>query len=452
MNIKVVLLLVVTVNLAMLVSQQVSGINGPGYWQWSWRHIDGWRLFPLTLLGLAPFLAGQILHHRKLISTPVALVLVMCSMLALELGCIAAQSTPLSLERVTGIVQSPAATSYFTDASSIAKEYPSGYKSLRSWLAAYPEHLHERHLHAMNKPPGLLMYYISFIRVFGSDDLAAFAGGLTIGVLATLSIPATYVWLREVCENPDAAFHGASYLALCPALVLFFPEFDQVYPVLTCLLLTAWARAIKRDAWFYSVAFGGLLACILFCTYNLLVLGVFVVGHGLIETARLSRPRTSFIKHSCIAIGCLLLIYVGLWLLLAYDPIETFLTAVENQQRFYATTRRAAATFTSGFDLLDFALGSAWLSVLLTAFFLARSPSLRAHPLVYLVLLQLVVVAVLGILPGETARVWAFMLPLLMIPIGLELSEWGFWPRALAFGCVWLLLSLICQNMTFIIP
>jgi len=41
-------------------------------------------------------------------------------------------------------------------------------------------------------------------------------------------------------------------------------------------------------------------------------------------------------------------------------------------------------------------------------------------------------VALTGLIQAETARVWIFLLPLLMIPAGLELSRWPPRLRAVA--------------------
>ena len=69
---------------------------------------------------------------------------------------------------------------------------------------------------------------------------------------------------------------------------------------------------------------------------------------------------------------------------------------------------------------------------------------------VLLCLGQVLLVAVAGLIPTETARVWLFMLPLLMLPVGLELSRWGTGGRMLVYGCLWGLMVLTCQNLVFL--
>jgi hypothetical protein len=91
------------------------------------------------------------------------------------------------------------------------------------------------------------------------------------------------------------------------------------------------------------------------------------------------------------------------------------------------------------------------LSVLVVAFYLSRrSPPQERRSLVWLVLGQFVVVAALGLLQAETARVWDFMLPLLMIPVGLELARWPRRARAAVLVALAIITCAICQNMKFL--
>ena len=70
--------------------------------------------------------------------------------------------------------------------------------------------------------------------------------------------------------------------------------------------------------------------------------------------------------------------------------------------------------------------------------------------LTFLALLQIFTVAAAALLPGEAPRLWMPMLPLLMAPIGLELTTWPARYRMVAYACLWLIMVLICQNMAFI--
>ena len=71
-------------------------------------------------------------------------------------------------------------------------------------------------------------------------------------------------------------------------------------------------------------------------------------------------------------------------------------------------------------------------------------------PLLLRVFGLLLAVAVLGLLQLETARVWSFMLPLAMLPIGLELATWPPRARAVPYAAMVLMTAAVCQNIKFI--
>ena len=59
-------------------------------------------------------------------------------------------------------------------------------------------------------------------------------------------------------------------------------------------------------------------------------------------------------------------------------------------------------------------------------------------------------VVLVALFPGENARLLLPMMPLLMAPIGFELSRWPLGARLTVYVCLWLITTVICQNMTFL--
>jgi hypothetical protein len=58
-------------------------------------------------------------------------------------------------------------------------------------------------------------------------------------------------------------------------------------------------------------------------------------------------------------------------------------------------------------------------------------------------------VGLLGLIRCETARVWTFMLPMLMLPVGLELARWEFRWRTTVFAALFILTVAMWHSMTF---
>ena len=165
------------------------------------------------------------------------------------------------------------------------------------------------------------------------------------------------------------------------------------------------------------------------------------------------QPYAQIVKHSFTAFITVLVTYSVLWLMSGYNPIATFLKNLSLQKEL-AITLGLPYPYTILFDLLDFALGAGWIAVLLVLMFMGRKvhEKKRDHELLVscFCLLQLFIVAVGALLASETARLWIFMLPLFLVPVGLELTTFNLSSRIGSFFLVWILTVVICQNMLFI--
>jgi hypothetical protein len=445
-DVRLGLVLGLTLLLAVGLVAHVPYLNGPWYWDWPWRRIGFARIVPGMVLAAIPFAVAQWGYARGRWGVRGALCLVALSTFLLELVAIGVQGPGFDLRRIVLAVQSPVITSYFTDAME--------FGSVGEGLAHYPERMAGFHLHSINKPPGPILYYVTWIRALG-PALGALLGGLGIGLLGAAGVAGTYGLARRFGAGPDASFAAASYLALCPGLILFFPEFDQAYPLLCCGLLGAWSLALERRSRAAALAFGGLLWLLSFFSFGLLVIGVMCGGLALVEVRRSGPSALVRIAEAAgIAFGVVVLGYVLLGVWTGYDSIATFQTALVNQAAKAAELARPWPA-TIPFDLLDFALGTGWLSYLLVGFWFLRRWNedpvwLSLDWRVVAGLVQIGVVAVWGLIPVETARVWLFMMPLLMLPVGIELAQWTARARGAVYFALWVLMVLVGQNMVFL--
>jgi len=474
---KLALLLALTAALAALVLHHATGINGPDYWRWPWRLSFGLTpYFVLLVMALPAFLTTV-----KPLPPVIAIGLMMTTTLGIELANRAMDLQPYELTRVATIIEEPGTTGYFTH----AEEFIARGKSVRQYLGDYVNLMPSLSLHARNKPPGSILFYVPFLRLTDSENNAALAAGLFIALLATLSVPATYWLVMELVQVRAAAQAAAMCMCLTPGLVLFLPEFDQVYPAISCGLLAFWSCGLRTGKMRYAVAFGLLFALICFVTFNFLVLGVFVAGLAILhllsplpvlwERARVRvssfdqnlvtqeegphpnllpeyRERENCLRNVAKQAGIILLAFLGfyllLWLWSGYNPLHTLTTAIANHQQDMPATHRTLPR-TIPYDLLDFALGLGWIGALL-AIYAAFNRRLEHRGLIWLALLQPVAVAISGLLQGETARVWLFMAPIALLPAGMELSLWGKRSRLAAYFCLWLLMAILSQNMVFV--
>jgi hypothetical protein len=148
-------------------------------------------------------------------------------------------------------------------------------------------------------------------------------------------------------------------------------------------------------------------------------------------------------------------IYALLWALTGFDPIATFsaIADVQNKELIPLVRPFPEHMF---WDVIDFGMGSGgWIGYLLVISYLWRTGRRifdrgAEHRLVLVGLIQIGTVALAALLPGEVARLWMLLIPLLMAPVGFELARWSTKSRLVVYACLWLMLVTIGQNMSFL--
>lgn len=445
--------LVTTAVVAYLIRTHTPYMNGPDYWQWPWRLIDFKRIVVAMGVVMAPFIVAQLQYHRGKWPVGINLLLVMATAFGLMMMGSSVQDQPSSLTRIYRVVEDTSVTAYYTEAERHL-DHP-------NLMEDYPNLVGNMHTHARNKPPGQVLYYTAFLRLAstgllgGSPHAAAFAGGIVIGLLATFAVMCTYLLARSLGANPDIGFSAASLMALFPGYILFFPGFDQLWPVLACLLVALWALAMTRDETHYAVLFGLVLSIAIFFSFVLLVLGLFIAIWSAIHVfgsdERGKRMR-AFARYMIVSLGTLVLVYLLLYLVTGYSPLAMFQSILGSHDELLASQARP---YWPPFfwDQWDFMIGSGWVASMLTLMAILRGVSGRRdrqYWLILVVLLQIAIMPVFGVFRGETARILIFMMPLIAFAGAQELSKWPFAARMVAYAASWTVLVTVNQTMTYI--
>lgn len=444
--------LALTAALVVLVCLHIDPLNGPWYWEWPWRRL---AVLPVSvMLGLAavPVLIGVLFAGRTWLPMWAAILVIMLGSLAMRLASALVLSDPMSLDFVRRATADPLIGSYYSSAAKLAP--------LDGILAIYWEFLHWNHalphldFHAINKPPGPVLYHLIFIRMMGDTDAAALWSGMGLGILATFSIPCTYLFTKQLTENREASLVASAWLAICPGFVLFFPMTDPVYPIFTCLLSLAWFKALRAERWHFAAIFGLGLFAATFVNYSFLVIGVLLAGMILIVPQRdnLAGRLGCGLRQSFIAAAVCVGAYLLVWFIWSFNPLVTFFAAYKAQVDLIASSPRSQIfPWTIPWDLYDFLLGAGWIAGVVACFwFLRRSFNSMGGRLALLAAGQILITAFTGLLQAETARVWNFLLPLLLLPVGMELAGWKRWKVVVVLACVIVITIAIHMNMTFI--
>jgi hypothetical protein len=436
---------IVAIAMGILLAVHAPFMNGPAYWKWPWRRIAAWPYFGAMLLCAAPIFAAMFVGAATRTRRIGAIAMIMLSMFAMQVVQIGMTVKPFSLSRIVYFVESPMNTSYFSDAAKTV-DVP-----LIKLLSEYPSYQRESFdMHSREKPPGPVLFFRWLLLARGVSDQTAMLAGILIGLLATLCVPMTYAMIRVLVKDRDSAMVGSAMIALCPGLILNFPMLDQVYAVGTCVLIIAWVLVLRTAKPQAAIGFGLVLAICLFVVYHFLVLGFFLGAMSI--SFLLVSPKEQagrMVQLTAMAIAAFVIIYFAVFAVTGLNAMDCFRTALANQAEMSAQWNRPYPK-TVFFDLTDFALGAAWIPWLLAIFALVNREITREHrALGFWGIAQLLIVAIAALLPAETARVWCFLLPLLVFPAAMELSRWPRRMQLATLAMIWLLLCLVGQNMTF---
>jgi len=223
-----------------------------------------------------------------------------------------------------------------------------------------------------------------------------------------------------------------------------------------------WGLALLRNQLRYSIALGVAYAAAGFITYLPGVIAIFLIGWALLRwftdpQCRLRRIFTHFFASLATFTAC----YAALWATTRFNPIATLRECTRQVYVLWDILINVyhyphhSLPGTIPTDLYDFALASGWMSFALVGFYFKSafrqglSPQSRVATLS---VLQFVLIALTGALQVETARIWMFMLPMLMLPVGLELANWRPGARLAVYAALLILTAEMCQSMEFITP
>lgn len=453
LNYEAVTVLAVGVLFSLGVVLQLTPLNGSlrlTGWEWPWRGDIG--IVNSLLLLAVPFAfisyALRIAERQSTLRVWLCLGLLAVGNFLMQIMGIL--SDRRGIELVQEIVLSPITTSYFLDASQI--------HGLSQWFRHFD---HARlAVHSSTHPPGPILFYYVFFKVFGSPT-GAMIGGIAVGCLASLGVLVTYAFAGLWTDNRRTRMIASALYALLPATSVFFPELDQVYPIFAMLLILFWCRSLESRKKIPSEAiyFGLTLAVSLFFAYNLLTIGAFLAYYGVYWVWRQRWTKLSFVtllRNSVIGAGVCMGVYFLLWLATGYDPIAVFFNALSNQAVLEALMNRSSALF-GLFDPLDFFLGAGMMVLPLILLQLGRNVRGfdRMRPEVALTLIGLATILTIdlsGVLRGEAARVWLFLQPLVVVPAALELARFEWRWRLAIFSMQWLIVVVLKANVGFVNP
>ncbi|MBX3423714.1 MAG: hypothetical protein KF752_19325 [Pirellulaceae bacterium] len=461
LGIKGWLLLAIAALMFSLTIRHTPGVNGPYYWTWPWRELSTSQWLVMLLCAL-PAVAMIWLFRNSRLSNTAMLLGWMLAALSLKLGCVWSQATPIGWSYLRDVTLSPDATSYYYDAARIVHTIRTDDAPRLLWLQHYDELVrtpppHGFHLHTMTKPAGPLGFYVALVLLLGFGPTSMLICSLTLIGLSLLSIPAVYWCIERMTERPECGLMAASLLALTPGYLLFPTKFDPLWVGLGAITVGIWHQALVRNSHFYSLLLAIPLGLILFVGFQQLTLGLFM---ALLPAIVLSDRPWMDRYVSAVRLGAppIIVIIVVDWIVntfLGYSSWRVFQANLFAQSKLMEQPMLAArrAPWTAGWDVYDFALGSGWILAIVFVMGLVNSQlERRVRQFGWAAGALLAVIAVLALIPAETARCWLFLAVAPLVIVAAEVNSWPRDRQVVAMGGVLLATLIIHGNMAFILP
>ena len=423
--------------------EPLNGVVALTNWEWSWRSASLGKVAAMLFIpgaivaAIAAASEGIAGSTAKLRAAVAGLALCNLALQILEV-----LTDPRGFAALRDVIASPLATSYYTDALGIWR--------ISDWLRSFP--LQPLHLHSATHPPGPVLFYYVFIQAFGVSA-GALAAAVVIGALGSLAVAVMYWFAGLWTQDRRARLLASAFYALLPAVTVFFPEFDQAYPLLAMLMILLWARALRGS--YADAALLGFIGFVsTFFAYNLLTIGAFLALYAVYEWRQGSR-LSRLIAAASMAIAMWGSCYVVLWSTTGFDPIAAFHSALKHQAQLAQILQRSHAGC-SLFDPYDFAMAAGVIIVPIVVCYLRqaqRAGGMR-HDVVLTIMgvATVMIVDVSGLLRAEAARVWMFLQPLWVVPVGLELARLSARGRFAVFGLQWAILICLAARMAFVLP
>ncbi len=137
-----------------------------------------------------------------------------------------------------------------------------------------------------------------------------------LAILLAMGCAAATVWplygLLRFTLDRELAWIGAAVWPAVPAVAIFLPKSDQVFPLLAGLLIFCWAQAIRRGSFLWGSAAGLVAWCGLFGSLAFLPVGLFAalaagcaVLHGAVTWKRFLSPVIGGLLGLSLPIGLL---------------------------------------------------------------------------------------------------------------------------------------------------
>lgn len=423
-------------------------LRGGWGWRWFYRRPDNWEAVFILIALLLIYLLGVYILRRRQSNTWLALSWSILAGLCLSLAVQNTRHDPFFL------LFSHTVSPVQTGASRVAVLYMSEDglgETLKSWPSVMREAREKTITHFTTSPPGqaiahywlaeatdsltpislpissaLRAYQCSNLEVmkYSRGELVSAGIGALMPLWATLALIPIFFIVKNLSQDRQLAIKLAQWWPLVPSMLMFAPSWSIFYPLVIMAAFAVLLKGLQKQHLSLVLLSGFILSIGTFLNFAFLpipfLFGLYIVGYWYF-ILRQSNPAPTW--HYLVWNGlCLALGLSSLWILFGlytgYTPLDILRTSFE--QHFDIQQNYLIDLGLHTYDVLMFAGWPLTLSALVGAYYTLKRLIQRAplSELDIFTLAFLITVAILllsGTARRETARVWLFLIPFLLI-------------------------------------
>ncbi len=441
-SLRVVLIIGLTLSL-LLAFDVWPLLRGPHEWQWALAALPPTGRLTLAITALAMFLIGWHLLGRQFIPevsrsrTRLSLISLISLALLFQaalLGLLRTNPIAIQFERLA----SDQASGYFTVAQEI--------EHLPTFLRQFPERMpnFRPDPHPRSKPPGIILLYWGLEQPLTHLPAVAHSIGnwargircadlwlatlpdssLATNVLMSILTPiasALAIWvayaLVALWLGPQAGWLAAGLIALMPGRLMFTPQMDTVYPLLTLLALYLVETGWQKQRPFRTFMAGIILSIATFFSLvnalSAVIIGLYLLGRIWQSERSILQGLRPFLLHGTSLVAGTLTLWVIYWVSSGVTPFDIYLAAAPARHDL----ARNYWIWLVG-NLYDLALFAGLPAFLLAFLHLGQFRLSRLHrqngalSLLLVFWPVLLLLDISGVIRGEVGRIWLMLSPL----------------------------------------
>lgn len=286
-----------------------------------------------------------------------------------------------------------------------------------SFLMEYNSRRPSFTFHADGSPPGYLYVFWKIRRSSPFPDAQLLTGALFYVLFGGLSVVPVYYFARRVYNNEIAGYASLFYV-LSVSFVNFTPSHDQVNTFLVFIFLYfAYGGLIKKNVWETIIA-GLLFAVVTLFSFSPLILLVFVLAWPLLQV-RNKNDLTHTITLFIVFFGAFAAVHLAIYLIFGLNMIETFTTLL-GMHRVELESTRSYWKWLFMQPILFFMYVGIPTSLLFFRRVFTRLSDISLRETTIPFILMFVLLVSSGIVGGEVARMWMYLVPFVCMTAAKE--------------------------------